>query len=105
MAAAYPQAMSTQVQTPEPRRPAAGLLEVCDVCGNRYDKTFEVKYGGRSYTFDCLECAIHQLAPQCAHCRCRVIGHGVEADGAFYCCAHCARAHGQTEARDRVEHG
>lgn len=77
-------------------------LEACDVCGNRYDKTFDVTHRGRSYTFDCLECAIHQLAPQCANCHCRVIGHGMEVNGAFYCCAHCARAHGSDEMRDRA---
>ena len=70
-----------------------------------HDKTFEIRYGGHNYTFECLECAIHRLAPQCAHCGCRVIGHGVEADGVIYCCAHCTRAHGQTEVRDRVDHG
>lgn len=82
---------------------SSSSVEACDVCGNHYDKTFEVKQGGRSYVFDCLECAIHQLAPTCVHCRCRVIGHGIEVNGSFYCCAHCARAHGQTEARDRVD--
>ena len=30
------------------------------------------------------------------------IGHGIEAHGAFYCCAHCARASGESEVRDRV---
>lgn len=79
------------------------VAEVCDVCGNSYDKPLDVTYRGRSYTFDCLECAVHQLAPQCANCHCRVIGHGVEVNGAFYCCAHCARAHGRDEPRDRVD--
>jgi hypothetical protein len=31
-----------------------------------------------------------------------VIGHGIEADGKFYCCANCARQSGITGARDRV---
>lgn len=97
--------MSTQAQAPEFPPATAGDVAACDVCGNRYDKTFEIRYGGHNYTFDCLECAIHRLAPQCAHCGCRVIGHGVEADGVIYCCAHCTRAHGQTEVRDRVDHG
>ena len=35
----------------------------------------------RTHIFDSFECAIHALAPTCAHCSCRVIGHGVEADG------------------------
>ena len=41
-----------------------------------------------SRTFEGLECAIH--APTCENCRVKVIGQGVEADGQFYCCAHCA---------------
>ena len=63
----------------------------CEVCGNDYDKAFEVRLGGRAHTFDSFECAIHKLAPQCAHCGCRVIGHGVEAEGRMFCCANCAR--------------
>jgi len=63
----------------------------CDVCGNDYDKAFTIEGPLGSGTFDAFECAIHALAPACAHCRCKVIGHGVEADGAIYCCDHCAR--------------
>jgi hypothetical protein len=32
------------------------------------------------------------LAPTCAHCQCRIVGHGVEANGRMYCCMHCAEA-------------
>jgi hypothetical protein len=74
----------------------------CDVCGNEYDKSFEVIAEGESHTFDSFECAIHLLAPRCAHCDCRVIGHGVEADNAIYCCAHCAEMSGVTGLEDRV---
>lgn len=63
----------------------------CDVCGNDYDKSFEVHAAGGTYVFDSFECAIHRLAPVCAHCDCRIIGHGIEASGRIYCCAHCAR--------------
>jgi hypothetical protein len=46
------------------------------------------------------------MAPVCEHCSCKVIGHGIEVDGRFYCCAHCARdAEGTTEVKDRVETG
>jgi hypothetical protein len=31
-----------------------------------------------------------------------VIGHGVEADGAIYCCAHCAEHSGVAGVADRV---
>jgi hypothetical protein len=36
------------------------------------------------------------------HCGCRIIGHGVEDDGKFFCCAHCAHFEGVNEVRDRV---
>jgi hypothetical protein len=62
----------------------------CEVCGNDYDKSFDVTLGGESHTFDSFECAIHALAPTCKHCDCHVIGHGVEVDGEIYCCSHCA---------------
>lgn len=74
----------------------------CDVCGNEYDKSFEVRSGGSSFTFDSFECAIHKLAPQCAHCACRIIGHGVEAGGAMFCCANCARHAGVDRVADRA---
>ena len=31
------------------------------------------------------------LATVCEHCQVRIVGHGVEVEGRFYCCAHCAR--------------
>lgn len=62
----------------------------CDVCGNEYDRAFTVNQGERSGTFDSFECAIHAMAPRCAHCGCTVIGHGVQKDETIYCCAHCA---------------
>ena len=79
-------------------------MKPCDVCGNEYDKSFEVRRNGTTYTFDSLECAVHRLAPRCVHCGCRVLGHGVEADGSIYCCAHCARHSGVNEAVDRIDH-
>jgi hypothetical protein len=66
-------------------------MPTCEVCGNDYDKAFEVSAAGTRHVFDSFECAIHLMAPICDHCGCKSIGHGVEADGAFYCCAHCAR--------------
>ena len=80
----------------------------CEVCGNVYDKAFEITLadaangGGGARVFDSFECAIHALAPTCAHCGCRVLGHGMEADGEQYCCAHCARAGGHEDLTDRV---
>jgi hypothetical protein len=74
----------------------------CDVCGNDYDKAFQVTQQGRTMTFDSFECAIQALAPTCEHCGCRVVGHGVEKDDAIYCCVHCAKDEGVTELRDRA---
>lgn len=74
----------------------------CATCGNDYDKAFFVSIDGTTYAFDSFECAIHRLAPTCEHCHCRIIGHGVEAGGKMYCCAHCASRAGETALRDRV---
>lgn len=74
----------------------------CKTCGNTYDKAFEISMAGQSYTFDSFECAIQALAPMCKHCGCRIIGHGVEANGAMYCCAHCAGQKGVIEVQDRA---
>ena len=74
----------------------------CEVCGNEYDKNFEIIVDGISHYFDSFECAIHALAPHCAHCDCRIIGHGVEAGGVIYCCAHCAHHSGAMALQDRA---
>ncbi len=73
----------------------------CEVCGNDYYLAFEVVTAGNRHVFDSFECAIHKLAPVCAHCGVKVIGHGVDANQDFYCCASCARAAG---ARDVTDH-
>jgi hypothetical protein len=74
----------------------------CETCGNDYDKAFQVVVAGKSHTFDSFECAIHKLAPTCKHCGCKIIGHGLESNGAFYCCDHCAEKAGVKGLRDRV---
>jgi Rieske Fe-S protein len=74
----------------------------CDVCGNDYDKTFQITQAGRTLTFDSFECAIHAMAPSCAHCGCRIIGHGAEHDGKIYCGADCAKNSGVAGMRDRA---
>ncbi len=74
----------------------------CEVCGNDYDKAIEVTAAGATHTFDSFECAIHALAPSCHHCGVRVIGHGVEAGGRFFCCAHCAAREGAEGVVDRA---
>ncbi|MBE3074487.1 MAG: hypothetical protein IMZ75_06015 [Actinobacteria bacterium] len=77
-------------------------MATCDTCGNEYDKTFTITRGQESGTFDSFECAVHAMAPSCAHCGCRILGHGVEAKDVIYCCASCARHHGADEVVDRA---
>lgn len=77
-------------------------MPTCETCGNSYDQTFNVVKNGTTYTFDSFECAIHKLAPRCAHCDTPIVGHGVEARGIVFCCANCARADGAPGPRDRV---
>jgi hypothetical protein len=74
----------------------------CEVCGNQYDGAMEIVLRGERHVFDCFECAIHSLAPRCAHCACAIIGHGIESEGTMYCCAHCAHEQGVAGARDHV---
>ena len=74
----------------------------CETCGNEYDKAFQVVMDGQSHTFDSFECAIHALAPVCAHCACKIIGHGVQVDNTIFCCAHCAKQAGEQGVQDRA---
>jgi hypothetical protein len=74
----------------------------CETCGNDYDKTFQITKDGQSHIFDSFECAIQALAPTCDHCGTRIVGHGLEKSGRFYCCGHCAEKRGATELRDRA---
>lgn len=77
-------------------------MAICDTCGNDYDKAFTVTwFDGRTATFDSIECAAVEVAPMCAHCDCRILGHGIEANEAIYCCANCARTAGNPDVQDR----
>lgn len=77
-------------------------MPVCEVCGNTYDAAFLVRLDdGREHIFDSFECAIELLAPRCASCGCRVIGHGVQHEDTIYCSAHCARTRG---VRGLIDH-
>lgn len=78
-------------------------MAVCDTCGNDYERAFRLTtHDGRELTFDSIECASHRIAPECPHCHCRVLGHGIQVGDEVYCCAHCARDAGIESARDRV---
>lgn len=72
----------------------------CEVCGNDYAMSFEIHAQGAVHVFDSLECAAHRMAPICERCGVKVLGHGVSAQGVFYCSAHCAREEGHPEIRD-----
>jgi len=85
-----------------PRRAGTAQAEPCAHCGNVYDKAFKVTMDGETHVFDSFECAIHQLAPRCAHCQCTIIGHGVESKGRYFCCVHCAEAMGVKGLADRT---
>ena len=74
----------------------------CETCGNTYDKAFTVRMDGDDHVFDSFECAIHALAPTCAACGCRIMGHGVEAGSSIFCGAHCAGETGEQELQDRA---
>lgn len=79
------------------------MMGTCEVCGNDYDKAFQVSMSGGTHTFDSFECAINALAPMCSHCGCRIIGHGVEGrTGVMFCSAHCAAQEGIGELKDRI---
>lgn len=56
-------------------------MAMCEVCGNGYDKTFQVILAGRTHTFDSFEWAVHVLAATCVNRGVRV-AHGLEKDGA-----------------------
>jgi len=77
-------------------------MAICEVCGNDYDKSFEILMGGKGHVFDSFECAIYALAPKCGHCGCRIIGRGLEADGKLFCCVHCANSHHVIGLKNRI---
>jgi hypothetical protein len=76
-------------------------MALCDTFGNEYDKALEITSDGQTHVFDNFECAIQLLAPECSHCGCKIIGHGIEAQGVFYCCASCAGRPGVQKVADR----
>jgi hypothetical protein len=76
----------------------------CDVCGNDYPLSFEViTVDGKHAIFDSIECAAQRLAPTCAHCGCRILGHGIQDGERFFCCASCSRHAGVRGAVDNTD--
>ena len=80
-------------------------MKRCEVCGNDYENPFEVKFSNdnKSHWFDCFECTVHRLAPNCNECGVRILGHGVQVGNHFFCGAHCARLNGHKEIVDHSE--
>lgn len=75
----------------------------CDACGNDYPNAFQVVAAdGQRHTFDSIECAARVMAPRCENCDVRILGHGLQAGGRMFCCAHCARAEGVEQLTDHV---
>ncbi|MEU3346339.1 hypothetical protein ABZ723_15410 [Streptomyces sp. NPDC006700] len=77
-------------------------MAVCEVCNNDYEMSFEVRAGDAVHIFDSLECAAQRIAPTCGNCDCRILGHGLQADGRFFCCANCARRQGVAQLVDHA---
>jgi hypothetical protein len=90
------------VQQPVARNVQPRHNDVCEHCGNRYDKAFTVVMNDQPHVFDSFECAIHMLAPRCDHCQCTIIGHGVESRSQYFCCVHCAESMGVEGLADRT---
>src|SRR2546430_16297125 len=44
-----------------------GPMATCEVCGNEYDKSFEIVAAGARHIYDSFECAIQAMAPSCEH--------------------------------------
>lgn len=99
---AEPEAVQRATQPGPEHSSEAQTIRRCEVCGNEYDKCIEVVLAGRSHVFDCFECAMHALAPTCAHCGCRIVGHGAEHGAELYCSAHCGRSRGAENLADRT---
>src|SRR4029077_1024395 len=53
-------------------------VAVCEVCGNEYDKPFQVWRNGRLMKFDRIECAIQVMRPACTGCDAHIMGRGIE---------------------------
>ena len=87
--------------TAQPFEPHGGTP--CEVCGNEYDKPLDGKGAGDSlHYFDSFECAISALTPTCSHCKCRIIGHGVESGETFLLRALCFPRRGHFPERPHL---
>ena len=63
----------------------------------------QVRDAVKEYFFDSFECAVSMLAPECTHCKTKIIGHGLESAGMIFCCANCANHSGIFGFKDNIE--
>ena len=49
--------------------------------------------------------AYTRTATTCANCGIHIVGHGLEKEGTFFCCEHCAEVKGVIGLRDRIGAG
>jgi hypothetical protein len=57
-------------------------VAVCEVCGNEYDKPFQVWRNGPLMKFDRIECAIQVMRPACTA---DIMGRGIEVGAEMFC--------------------
>ena len=78
-------------------------MTACMVCDNDNSKfMMQISLDGKTYTFDCFECAIYKLAPFCNHCGCTIIGHSITCHGQIFCCTYCAKQAGLINDKEQV---
>ena len=58
-------------------------------------------FADETVAFEYVEARLWPDGPVCPHCGTRIVGHGVEHDGAIFCCVHCARHEGVKGLVDR----
>lgn len=64
-------------------------MVICEICGNIYDKIFEVVMQYWIYVFDSFECVIFVLVFVCGYCGVCIVGYGLEKNGQYFCCVYC----------------
>lgn len=68
-------------------------MSTCYSCRSKRQNTFRIFLkNGRSFEFDCFECAIRALAPHCQRCGLEVLDRGIEVGESIFCGVPCAWA-------------
>ena len=76
-------------------------MALCETCGNEYDKAFRVVTVTRRIPLIVWRAPFRRLPPVTI-VGAESLAMGVEADGAMFCCAHCASKQGVTTVHDRA---